>query len=262
MNLKYLKHLSKSGTDFIHPKGLTATKLLIDKLDIQAGQKILEIGCGTGGTLAEIANKYDVSIDGVDVLEDMIKTAQERINYLNISNKVKLHKAGINDRVPFTDNYFDKAYSESVIGFQDINNFNFMLHEIYRILKKDGVFIANEALWKENVNDDVIRKYSVISEKYFGLSHASSSNLNLSYFIETAKSAGFEICETIDLSKIKFDERRFVKNRKSQEFTDQKKSSAAKSIKYFIDEYKYKLKQKMVSKYGRFIDSYLIILKK
>jgi len=50
---------------------------IIDKLNIKNGAKVLDLGCG-GGRLFELLDKYDVDYTGVDISDELIKTAKSK----------------------------------------------------------------------------------------------------------------------------------------------------------------------------------------
>lgn len=60
---------------------------LIAQMNIEAGENILEVGCGTGRNLIILAKKYPHSnFFGLDASGEMLKTAQETINAANLKN--------------------------------------------------------------------------------------------------------------------------------------------------------------------------------
>src|SRR5689334_10826514 len=119
MNLKFLSYLAKSGVTNLHPGGYQATCQLVGALQLETNQRILEVGCGTGATLAQIAISFEVSIDGVDVLPEMLRVARARLKALNLHQKVNLTLITPEISLPFPDQSYDRVYTESVLGFQD-----------------------------------------------------------------------------------------------------------------------------------------------
>lgn len=84
MAFHFLDFLAESGASFLHAKGKRATALLVDELKPQPNEKILELGCGTGATLVEIAKNHSVSLIGIDLSRAMLQQAQRRINFFTI----------------------------------------------------------------------------------------------------------------------------------------------------------------------------------
>jgi len=253
MYLKYLKHLAKQGASFIHPGGYAATQLLIEKLEIQPDDKILEIGCGTGATLVEIASKYNIQLYGVDILDEMLITAGERTKQSGLEHKINLQKAEVNKPLPFEKGTFDKIYLESVIGFQGIGTFKVMLAEIHRLLKKGGLYIACEALWKENVPEETVKKIYESSEKDFGLAQASVSNITLSKFIALANETGFVKTEVLSLDNLKNIEQ-------AETFSEMKKKIVSPAALFKEIYYRFKLKKHISD--GVHVSNYITIMRK
>lgn len=252
MNLKYLKHLAKKGESFIHPGGYGATKLLIEKLAIKPGDKIFEIGCGTGATLVEIASQYDVELHGVDVLDEMLNAAEKRIKAGKFNDKITLHKISPGENLPFADNYFDKLYMESVIGFQDIDTIKFMLGEVRRVLKSRGVFIVCEAFWKEGVPDEIVKKICDSSVKDFGLAQASPSNITFQKFNHLCTQYKFKMQEMLFLDKIP------ANNLHGEKYNNNKFEYPVS----FLREIFYKVKLKTHSGDEKFISSFIVLFVK
>ena len=48
-----------------------------DNLPLTPGMRVLDIGCGTGGSAFYLARKYQVSVVGVDLSTNMLTIAEE-----------------------------------------------------------------------------------------------------------------------------------------------------------------------------------------
>jgi S-adenosylmethionine-diacylgycerolhomoserine-N-methlytransferase len=76
---------------------------LIEDLKPDAGQTVLEIGCGTAWNLARVARAYpDVRLYGVDVSEAMLATARRSLTRRGLSDRVKLHQGDATNFDPLT----------------------------------------------------------------------------------------------------------------------------------------------------------------
>src|SRR5258708_13114368 len=58
------------------------------KLDLQPGQKVLDIGCGWGGLALTLAEAADVSVRGVTLSDEQLTTARARAAALGLTGKV------------------------------------------------------------------------------------------------------------------------------------------------------------------------------
>ncbi|MBA3008803.1 MAG: class I SAM-dependent methyltransferase [Desulfobacula sp.] len=87
-------------------------KLILDLLDPKKGQRILDIGCGTGISLLPLLEK-GLSLTGVDPSPYMLDLADKRLG-----SQVDLHR-GMAEDLPFDDNSFDMALLFTSLEFTD-----------------------------------------------------------------------------------------------------------------------------------------------
>jgi len=97
------------------------------------GNKILDIACGTG-KIIEILNKNNFEVFGLDLSFEMLKIAKNR-KLKNLVNSSFF-------KIPFKNESFDIVIStfDSLNNVQDIDEIKLVFEEVYRILKKDGIF--------------------------------------------------------------------------------------------------------------------------
>jgi ubiquinone/menaquinone biosynthesis C-methylase UbiE len=102
----------------------------------------------------------------------MLFAARKRVLWAgNIERAHILQASGIS--LPFCSNSFDRIYTESVLGFQDGPLAEGMLAEIFRTLKPGGLYVANEAIWKQSVSQMIVDTIHDTSMDDFGLCQAS-----------------------------------------------------------------------------------------
>lgn len=108
--------------DFTRKYYLLGRDKLLAQMDVQEGERVLEVGCGTGRNLAILARKFPKSnFFGLDASSVMINTAQKKVNTNSLKN-VKLqialaddftHQTTFDLQEPFDTIYF--SYSISMI---------------------------------------------------------------------------------------------------------------------------------------------------
>lgn len=125
----------------------------IVKSYITAGDKILEIGCGSG-TLAISCAEKGATVVGFDVSPEMLAQARRKIRERDLSGKIRLRQmSAIEMDNAFSDKGFDKVVSTLVFSEFYADEQKYVLREAYRILKPGGlIIIADEVrpniLWK------------------------------------------------------------------------------------------------------------------
>jgi SAM-dependent methyltransferase len=100
-------------------------------LDGQRDLRILDAGCGTGGTTVELTRFGEVV--GVDLAWEALEPARARgLRHL---------ARGSIEQLPFGDRTFDAATSFEVVYHLGVANDSSALSEIRRVLKPGGVFL-------------------------------------------------------------------------------------------------------------------------
>ncbi len=112
----------------------------LQQIDIQNGERILEIGYGNGNFYKTIFEKSpDADISGIDYSQAMYKQAVANNKEFIETGKLDLHYNS-SDIIPYEDNIFDKVFCNNVVYFWQ--NPEKDLSEILRVLKPGGKFFA------------------------------------------------------------------------------------------------------------------------
>ncbi|MCP4254293.1 MAG: methyltransferase domain-containing protein [Candidatus Scalindua sp.] len=139
-----------------HP-GLRAASEL---MNIQPGERVLEVGIGTGMSLSLYPD--NVEVVGIDINQDMIKQAGEKKQRMGYAN-VKLCITDATE-MGFKDNYFDKviaSHSITVIPTPDET-----LKELKRVCKEDAeFFFLNYSGSDDNVVARIEKAWSPIRSR-------------------------------------------------------------------------------------------------
>jgi ubiquinone/menaquinone biosynthesis C-methylase UbiE len=109
---------------------------VMDALDIDESDHILDVGCGHGRGLTELAARaQNGRIIGADPSELMVEIAARRNRRLIESGRVEVVPAAV-ESLPFPDGSFDKVLCVHVLYFwKDIDA---SLREVARVLKPGG----------------------------------------------------------------------------------------------------------------------------
>lgn len=141
------------------------TQAIMELLQPKPGERILDVGCGTGNYTIKLAKKGCI-VTGIDVSEEMLNVALNKCKELNL--QIELFQANA-ERIPFAENYFDSIVS--VATFEFIMDPKQALEEMFRVVKCDGKivvgFINRESPWGELYSSDEFRTNTVF--KYANL---------------------------------------------------------------------------------------------
>jgi len=113
-------------------------KRVVDKMDVQSGESILDLGSGTGRNDCFIAQKIGTngSILGLDISKEMLSLSRRRCqSYPNVEFKEQRIE------MPLTyQGEFDKVFISFVLhGFEDTQKVG-IISNAYRALKPEGAF--------------------------------------------------------------------------------------------------------------------------
>ncbi len=110
-------------------------RLICEKLQLQPGMRVLDIGCGWGGLAYYMAKNYGVSVVGVTISAEQQKMAQERCHDLDVNILLQDYRE-LNDQ-------FDRIVSVGMFEHVGPKNYNTYFSVADRNLKPDGIFLLH-----------------------------------------------------------------------------------------------------------------------
>jgi ubiquinone/menaquinone biosynthesis C-methylase UbiE len=138
-------YLPAAGRDWRLPLYDPLTKLLgVDRTrkrlaaqaELTRGQRVLEIGCGTGSLLIEIGRQHpDVELVGLDPDPKALARAERKARQAGV--RLRLDR-GFSDAMPYDDASFDRVLSSLMYHHVPSAQKPGMFREIHRVLKPGG----------------------------------------------------------------------------------------------------------------------------
>ena len=146
-----------------HEESLVNTiKEVVKYLDLKPYEKVLDAGCGVGGSCRYIVEKLEIEAVGITLSKRLLEAGLELSKDMRNRHLLSLYKKDFND-TGFEDCCFDKILGlESICHAHDKVVFT---KEAFRILKKGGrMVVADSFQIREDLNEDEERMYEQILE--------------------------------------------------------------------------------------------------
>ncbi|HPA18706.1 MAG TPA: class I SAM-dependent methyltransferase [Verrucomicrobiae bacterium] len=108
-------------------------------LNPRAGERVLEIGCGTGHCLVKLAMAVGVSgrVFGLDLSDKMLELAKARLSEMKIAARALL-RCGDAARLPYGDACMDAIFMSFTLELFDTPEIPRVLGECKRVLRPEG----------------------------------------------------------------------------------------------------------------------------
>ena len=145
-------------------------------------KKILDLATGTADIAIELSSIENCRIIGADISSKMLKIGQNKIENLNLNQKIKLVKADAQNL-----KYNDFSFDIVTIGYgvRNFINLKSSLDEIYRVLRNDGLLIILETSVPLN---PIVRFFYNIHTKFYVkiIGKIFSNNSNAYDYLESS----------------------------------------------------------------------------
>jgi SAM-dependent methyltransferase len=141
MSLDSLTVEDLAPVDHFHARGFPATVDLADRLPVEPGFRLLDIGCGVGGPARYFAQRFGCQVSGIDITVPFVEAANRLTALLGLDDRVFIER-GDGVRLPYDDDSFDGAYAQhATMNVADRPRF---FGEAWRVLKPGGFFALTE----------------------------------------------------------------------------------------------------------------------
>ncbi len=110
-------------------------ELICRKLGLQAGMKVLDIGCGWGGLAKYAAEKYGAEVIGITVSREQAELARELCKGLSVDIRLQDYR-DLNER-------FDRVVSVGMIEHVGCKNYRTYMEIVHRCLGEGGLFLLH-----------------------------------------------------------------------------------------------------------------------
>jgi SAM-dependent methyltransferase len=137
----HLKPEDLAPVDEFHVRGREATVELAGRGALRPGMRVLDVGCGLGGSARYLALEHGCQVTGIDLTEEYVDVANALAKRIGLSDKIRFQQANA-VAMPFADASFDVAWTQHVqMNIADKAGF---YREIGRVTAPGGKFLFHD----------------------------------------------------------------------------------------------------------------------
>lgn len=181
---------------------------LLDTIQMKPDMKVLDIGCGTGFPLVEIAQRLGSSskVYGIDPWEQALERVRSKCLVYDIENVSAIQ--GIAELLPFEDRFFDLIVSNN--GLTNVQNIQKAVKECSRVCKSDGQLVMAYNLEETMIEfywefEQVLKNNSMVNEVEKLKEHILSKRMPLKEMSAFFEKTGFKIHASVhDSFRLRF----------------------------------------------------------
>ncbi len=127
-----------NGSDDLDSAQAKKIEHICRKLRLEAGERLLDIGCGWGGLALAAAQNHGVKVVGVTLSDKQASYAQEKVARLGLGDKVQIEMCDYRD---LERESFDKIVSVGMFEHVGRTHLPEYFAQAYRLLKPGGLFL-------------------------------------------------------------------------------------------------------------------------
>ncbi len=176
------------GRHFISPGGLDSTRRFLELVELGPASRVLDVGCGIGGSAFYMARSFGCRVDGIDLSTEMIRVARERVKEEGLEAIVQFFE-GDCLTFPYSHSDYNLIYSRDV--FLHIVDKRSVFATLRKIMALEGHLLFTDYLRGPGIPSEEFRDY--VEQHGYSLEDLDS-------YRELLIEAGFEVLRAEDLS--------------------------------------------------------------
>lgn len=156
---------------------------------IRANHRVVDAGCGVGGTAIYLANQRGCAVTGVNVNRKQLGIARQKATDAGVADRVRFEYADCSEHLPFKDGSVDSVINiESACHYGDRGTF---LREVFRILTPGGRIAAMDWMARDDLSAEEYEQHILPLCKPWVVSPLERQ----STYTSLLSGAGFEVVE-------------------------------------------------------------------
>lgn len=157
--LSYSCGYFKNPDDTLYQAQVNKVDYILQKLHLEEGMTLLDIGCGWGFLLIEAAKKYKIHGTGITLSHEQHKEFERRIREAGLEAYLSVKLMDYRD-VPKLDQKFDRVVSVGMVEHVGRENYQLFTDCVNKVLKDGGVYLLHFiSARKEHPGDAWTKKY-------------------------------------------------------------------------------------------------------
>ena len=149
----------KNAEDTLYDAQVNKADHILEKLQLQEGMTLLDIGCGWGFLLMRAAKKYGIKGTGITLSKEQYQKFSEDIEREGLKDCLQVELMDYRD-LKHSGAQFDRVVSVGMLEHVGRGNYELFMENAEAVLKPEGLFLLHYiSAQKEHEGDPWIKKY-------------------------------------------------------------------------------------------------------
>ena len=149
----------KNAEDTLYDAQVNKVDHILEKLQLQEGMTLLDIGCGWGFLLMRAAKKYGIKGTGITLSKEQYQKFSEDIEREGLKDCLQVELMDYRD-LKHSGAQFDRVVSVGMLEHVGRGNYELFMENAEAVLKPEGLFLLHYiSAQKEHEGDPWIKKY-------------------------------------------------------------------------------------------------------